>query len=36
MSKGIVDEAEVIMPGRVAIKRVRNPLTENLRFPEEG
>jgi len=27
---------EVIMPARVAIKRVKTPLAESLRFPGEG
>jgi hypothetical protein len=31
-----MDEAEEIMPERVAIKQARNLLTENLRVPEEG
>ena len=30
------DEARVIMPERVTIKRVRIPFAENLRFPPEG
>ncbi len=31
-----LDEAQVIMPERVTIKRVRIPLAECLRFPGEG
>jgi hypothetical protein len=31
-----LDEVEVIMPERVAIKRVRIPLAVNLRFPGQG
>ena len=34
--KGAVERMEVIMPARVAIKRVRTPLAESLRFPGEG
>jgi len=34
--QGWVDDAEVIMPERVARKRVKNPFTVNLRFPEQG
>jgi hypothetical protein len=32
----MLDDAEEIMPERVAIKQARNLFTENLRFPEEG
>ena len=31
-----LDEAQVIMPERVTINRVRIPVAENLRFPGEG
>ena len=31
-----LDEAPVIMPERVTIKRVRIPFAESLRFPGEG
>ena len=31
-----LDEARVIMPERVTIKRVRIPFAESLRFPGEG
>jgi len=31
-----LDEAQVIMPERVTIKRVRIPFAECLRFPGEG
>ncbi len=31
-----LDEAQVIMPERVTIKRVRIPFAESLRFPGEG
>ena len=34
--EGLVDGTEVILPARVAIKRVRTPLAVSLRFPEEG
>jgi len=34
--QGCFDDAEVIMPERVARKRARNPFTESPRFPEEG
>ncbi len=32
--QAILESVEVHMPVRVAIKEVRNLLTENLRFPE--
>ncbi len=31
-----VDRAEVIMPARVTINRVKNPVAVSLRFPEQG
>ena len=31
-----LDEAQVIMPERVTINRVRIPVAESLRFPGEG
>ena len=34
--QGLVERTEVTLPAQVAIKRVRNPLAESLRFPEEG
>ena len=34
--QGRLDDAEVIMPERVARNQARNLVTENLRFPEEG
>ena len=35
-SRDRLDGTEVIMSERVAIRRVRIPPTENLRFPGEG
>ena len=34
--QGLLDDVEVIMPARVAIRQARNLSTESLRFPEQG